>query len=187
MPKYTATLMLVGWLCAGPGFSLRAADEAVEKPKSVSPDDRNARLKELREKYPEEFEKLREELKDLPPQERQKRLRELREKRGGVLREELEKRRDEFSKLSPQEREARMKELRERMAERRKAMTPDERKLKRQEIKSRLEKQLGEVQKRKDAGTITLQESKRLERLETIGKRFKQAQEQANDAKPAKP
>jgi hypothetical protein len=146
-------------------------------------------MEELRKRDPEAFEKLREELRNLPPAERQKRLREIREKLGlPPMREELEKRREEFRNLPPEERETRLKELRERLAERRAGMTPNERILKRQEIRARFEKQLRELQNKKAAGSLTPEEARRLERLQTIGERFKQAEEHAGGIeKPAQP
>jgi len=104
--------------------------------------------------------------------------------------EELERRREEFKKLPPAEREAKIKELRERFLERRKAMTVEERKAKRQEIKGRFEKQLGLLREKKTNGTLNAQEDRRLERLETVAKRFRQAesapQEGADGAKAPK-
>ena len=119
------------------------------RPQGVSPDERKARLEDLRQRNPEGFRKVR---------------------------EELERRREELKKLPPAEREAKMKEIRERFVERRKAMTVEERKAKRQEIKGRLDKQLGLLREKKTNGTLTAQETRRLERLETVGQRFKQAE-----------
>jgi hypothetical protein len=129
-----------------------AAEESKEtnaRPRTLSPEERKARLDEVRERNPEAVRKLR---------------------------EELERRREELKKLPPAEREAKIKELREQFLERRKAMTVEERKAKRQEIKGRLEKQLGLLREKKTNGTLTAQEARRLERLETVGKRFKQAE-----------
>ena len=119
------------------------------RPAAASPEQRKARLEELRERNPEAFRKFR---------------------------EELERRREEFKKLPPAEREAKIKELRERFLERRKAMTVEERKAKRQEIKGRFENQLGLLREKKTNGTLNAQEAHRLERLETVAKRFKQAE-----------
>ena len=182
-------------MCIGLGLSLKAfgADSTPKSDESprlsgVPLEARRAWIEELRKRDPEAFEKLREELRGLPPAERQKRLRELRENAGLPAREELEKRREELQKLPPEEREARLKELRDRLAERRKAMTPDERKLKRQEIKARFEKQLHELEKKKTAGSLTPEEARRLERLQTIGERFRRTEEYSGGiAKPAKP
>jgi len=132
-------------------LSVPAADESTEtnaRPR-LSPEERKARLEDLRERNPEAVRKLR---------------------------EELERRREELKNLPPAEREAKIKEIRERFAERRKAMTVEERKAKRQEIKVRLEKQLGSLREKKTNGTLTAQEGRRLERLETVGQRFKQAE-----------
>ena len=143
-----------------------AADESREtnaRPRTISPEERKARLEDLRERNPEAVRKLR---------------------------EELERRREELKKLPPAEREAKIKELRERFAERRKAMTVEERKAKRQEIKGRFENQLGSLREKKTNGTLTAQEARRLDRLEAIGQRFKQAestpQEGAGGAKVPK-
>jgi hypothetical protein len=164
-----------------------AAEERPGPPKKLSPEERRAAMEELRKQNPEAFEKLREELKDLSPEERQQRLREFREKHGAPVRDELEKRREELKKLPPEERQAKMKEMRERVVERRKAMGDDERKAKRQEIQSRLERQLVELRQKKTNGTITDVDSKRLQRLETIGRRFKQAQAEGESPAPATP
>jgi hypothetical protein len=131
-------------------WNVPAADESTTtnaRARALSPDERKARLEELRERNPEAFRKLR---------------------------EELERRREELNKLPPAEREAKIKELRERFAERRKAMTIEERKAKRQEIKGRLEKQLNALHEKKAKDRLTPQEARRLERLETVAKRFQQ-------------
>jgi hypothetical protein len=194
MLKRIVASTLAAWMWTALALVVSGAEQApspdqkLEKPKALALEERRARIEELRERNPEAFEKMREELKNLPPAERQRRLREFREKQGLPSREDLEKRREEFKNLPPEEREAKLKELRERIVERRKAMTPDERKVKRQEIKSRFDKQLRELEKKKTSGSLTAPESKRLERLEVIEQRFKQAQERAGGiATPAKP
>ncbi len=129
-----------------------AADESTQtnvRPRTLSPEERKARLEEIRERNPEAVRKLR---------------------------EELERRREELKKLPPAEREAKIKEIRERFGERRKAMTVEERKAKRQEIKGRFDKQLGLLREKKTNGTLNAQEARRLERLETVGQRFKQTE-----------
>jgi len=147
-------------------WSARAADDLQktnDPARTVAPEQRKARLEELRERNPEALRKFR---------------------------EEVERRREEFKKLPPAQREAKMKELREQFLERRKAMSAEERKTKRQEIKGRFEKQLGLLREKKTNGTLTAQETRRLERLETVEKRFKQAesapQEGADGAKARK-
>ena len=59
-------------------------------------------------------EEVKDEFKKLSPEERQAKIKELREKNGGPNRVEIEKRREEFQKLSPAEKEARLKERKER-------------------------------------------------------------------------
>jgi len=141
----------------GSNFIAPAADDSPKtnaRPQGVSPDERKARLEDLRQRNPEAFRKVR---------------------------EELERRREELKKLPPAEREAKIKEIRERFVERRKAMTVEERKAKRQEIKGRLDKQLSALREKKTNGTLTAQEARRLERLETVGQRFKQAESTPQD------
>lgn len=144
------TIAVVGVLAFQTAVWNAPAAEELEKTNAragaLSPE-KKARMEELRERNPEAFRKLR---------------------------EELERRREELKKLPPAEREARIKDLRERFAERRKAMTIEERKAKRQEIKGRLEKQLNALREKKTNGTLTAQETRRLERLETVAKRFQQ-------------
>jgi hypothetical protein len=151
------------------------AAEETNPPPQAGPEQRRARIQELREKNPEAFDKMREELKNLTPEERQKRLREFREKHpamAGPLRDELEKQREELKKLPPEERQAK---IREKMAERAQLMTPEQRKAKRYEIRQRFENQLNQLREKKTNGTLTPLESKRLQRLETVEDRFKQA------------
>ena len=149
--KLSITVVVAIAMCTAI-LNLSAADESTPtnaRPRALAPEERKARLEDLRERNPEAARRLR---------------------------EELERRRDELKKLPPAEREAKIKELRERFMERRKAMTVEERKAKRQEIKGRFDQQLGLLHEKKTNGTLTAQEARRLERLETIGQRFKQAE-----------
>ena len=179
---------LLFWIICGGSTIAVSADEQLPDPaRKPVPEARRAAMEDLRKRNPEAFEKLREELKNLSPEERQKRLREFHEKHGTPVRDELEKRREELKKLPPEERQAKMKVLREQLMERRKAMTEDERRAKRGEIRSRFERQLGELRQKKTNGTLTPLESKRLQRLETVGQRFKEAQVNgASDPAPEK-
>ena len=131
-------------LASGSHLALKAADEA---PPAKAPD------------RPE----LREQLKNLTPEERAAKIKEFREQR-----------RDELQKLSPEERAAKIKEEREKRAAVRQALTPQEREAKRKEIRDRMDKQLGELRKKKADGTLTPQEEKHLGRLEEVSKRFDQ-------------
>jgi hypothetical protein len=177
---------LLLWIICGGSIVAASADEQLPDPvRKPSPDERRVVMEDLRRRNPQAFDKLREELKSLSPEERQKRLREFREQYGAPVRDELDKRREELRKLPPEERQAKMKELREQILERRKAMTEEERKAKRGEIKARLERQLGELRQKKTNGTLTPLESRRLQRLETVGQRFREGQ--INGASPEKP
>ena len=133
-------------------LNVPAAEELTRtnaRPRTLTPEERKARLEDLGGRNPEAVRKLR---------------------------EELERRREELKALPPAEREAKIKEIRGRFVERRKAMTVEERKAKRQEIKGRFQNQLGLLREKKTNGTLTAQEARRLERLETVGQRFKQAE-----------
>lgn len=93
--------------------------------------------------------------------------------------------REDFEKLTPEERAARIKQRREtnstpfgealqRKREELKNLTPEEREAKRKEFRERFQKQVGDLRKKKADGTISAEESKRLERLEQIIRRFEQ-------------
>lgn len=178
-------------MIVGSGLALRAADEPAPPPRlqvppelreqlrNLPPEEREAKLKEWREKRRAEMEKHREELKNLSPEERAAKLKELREKRPGGLpnREEFEKRREEFRNLSPEERQKKIRELQEqRRAERPefKGISTEEREIKRKEMQARLAKQLAELRKKKTNGAITDAEQRRLEHMEVLSKRFEQ-------------
>ena len=66
----------------------------------------------------QELNKRREELKKLSPEEREAKLKEWRETNAGPARQEWEKRREEFNKLPPAEREAKRLEIRSRLEKR---------------------------------------------------------------------
>lgn len=105
----------------------------------------------------------REDFKNLSPEERAARLKEWREKTGGPAGEALQKKREELKNLTPEEREAKRKEFRD-----------------------RFDKQLAELRKKKADGTITAEESKSLERMEQISKRFEQGRPEG-DRPPGSP
>jgi hypothetical protein len=153
-------------------------------------------------------EELREKFKNLTPEERQAKLRESRERQAGTNRVDLEKRRQEFQKfqdevknLPPAERQAKIKEWRQKQGLAQpdfRTLNPGQAKAKRGELKKRVEQQLGELRKKKSDGTITEQESKRLERMELMTKRLDEGEGSAQQdagtlpppavpAKPAKP
>jgi hypothetical protein len=133
---------------------------------------------------PLDRQQLREQLKNLTPEQRQAKLREMREQQLGTNRVEIEKRREAFQKLQeelkglpPEERQARMREWREKQGLGRpgfRTIDTDQAKAKREELKKRIDQQLTELRKKKADGTITEQESKRLERMELMSKRLEE-------------
>ncbi len=111
------------------------------------------------------------------PGQRQRQMREFRERNGplGTNRSVWEQRREELRKLPPAEREARLKELRREMqqgGDNFRLLSPAEREAKRGEIRSRIENQVGELKKRRDEGTLTESEKRRLERMEQMARRL---------------
>jgi hypothetical protein len=131
-------------------------------------------------------EELRERLKNLTPEERQARIREFRERQGlpPVPREEFEKHRAEWEKLReeikdlpPEQRQARMREFREKIGLGRpglNALSPEEREAKRKQLQERVEKELSALQKEKASGKLDEEGERRLQRMETILKRLEQ-------------
>ena len=124
---------------------------------------------------------LRERAKKLSPEERQKMSREFREKHGptGTNHSNWEKRREELKKLPPAERAAKLKELRQELQQGQgkfKLLTAEERDAKRDEMKTRINAQISELQKRKAEGELTESEQRRLERMQQMSKRLDRMQ-----------
>ena len=138
-------------------------------------------------------EQLRERVKHLTPEEREARMREFREKqaRGGgpVAREQFEQRRKDFAKLRdeikdlpPAQREARLREFREKGGLLNQphfnVLTPEQRAAKVKEFHARVDKEIasleGDIQKRKDKGESAAEDERRLQRMKLIGKRLDQ-------------
>jgi len=146
------------------GTALQAADES--NPPAAAP----TAPKQTREE-------LREQLKNLPPSEREAKLKEFREKynQTSPLRDQLEQRREELKNLSPEEREAKVREWRQQASTNAPAvrtLTPSDREARLKNIRERLQKQLADLRKKKEDKTITPEEEKRLERMEELAKRF---------------
>src|SRR6185295_13810591 len=128
-------------------------EELKEQLKGLSPAERQAKVRELREKYGlgpvgeegqkrlAEFRKLKESMKDLPPAERQAKIREWREKNGGSL--------PGTGVLSPEEREKYRKQFSKRVGE-----------------------QLEVLKKKRGEGGLNDVETRRLRRMEEMGKRL---------------
>ena len=133
---------------------------------------------------------LRERAKKLSPEERQKLMRELRERNGlsGTNRTEWEKRREELKKLPPAERAAKLKELRREIQQGRdksNQLSAEERDVKRGELKTRIDGQIAELQKRKAEGVLSESEQRRLERMEQMSKRLGRGPAAKQGQKPA--
>lgn len=155
-------ILMLGLLLASP--TLFAAEEPDPTPPANRPDPAA----------------LRERGKKLSPEERQKLMRELRERNGlsGTNRTEWEKRREELKKLPPAERAAKLKELRQEIQRGRgkfSQLSVEERDTKRKELKTRIDAQVTELQKRKAEGTLSGSEQRRLERMEQMSKRLGRA------------
>ena len=153
-------------LVLGAGLALRAADDPAPPPGLPT------------------REELREKLKGLTPEERQAKLKELREKSGfnGPLAGEMQKKRAELQKfresikdLPPAERETKMREWREKnlpLLNAASNMSPEDRATNRVKLQERIKDQLDALKEKKKAGTLTEEETRRLERMETWTKRL---------------
>ena len=133
---------------ARPPARKSAREELREQIKNLTPEERAARLKELREKSQpprDEVDRRREMLKNLSPEERELKLKELRD-RGGT------------GRRTPEER----------------MLILEEREAKRKEVRQRLEQQLEMLRKKADENTISAEERVRLQRLEKIYLRFEE-------------
>lgn len=155
----TISLLLSGLLLSSP--TLFAADEPDPVPPPNRPDPSA----------------LRERAKKISPEERQKLTREFREKHGlmGTNQSDWEKRREELKKLPPAERAAKLQELRHEVQEGRgkfKLLSAEDRDVKQNEMKTRIDGQIAELQKRKTEGSLTEPEQRRLERMQQMSKRL---------------
>jgi len=128
-------------------------------------------------------EQIRESIKNLTPEERAARLKALREKGGlgapaadAILkrRAEVEKFREEIKDLPPEQREARILEWREKNALGRPAsatMSAEEREARRKLFQTRIEAHIANLNKKKADGSITEEETRRLQNMERMLKR----------------
>ena len=134
-------------------------------------------------------EELRERVKNLTPEERQARLREFREKQaqapGAAGRETFEQRRrereallNEVKDLPPAERQAKIKEFRERVGLLRpgaSTLKPEEREIKRKEFQERVAKEIATLRAQKAKRTLDEESERSLQRLEMIAKRLERS------------
>lgn len=126
-------------------------------------------------------EEVRKKIENLTPAEREAKIRELRERRGpaGSTRQEWEKFREEIKDLSPELRSAKMKEWREKHAlsgpsarEELRNATPEQRAARMKEWRERLEKRVAGLRKKQTAGAISEDEQRQLERMEQMIRRL---------------
>ena len=152
-------------------------------------------------------EELRERIRNLTPEERQARLREFREKQaqspGASGREAFEKRRqeretllNEIKNLPPAERQAKLREFRERGGLTRpgfRTLNPEERDAKRKQFQERVAKEIATLRAKKARGGLDEDGERSLQRMEMIAKRLEQGSLPVPGAlplpieKPAKP
>ena len=171
----STTLLLA---VVGSGAALRAADELAPPPGRPT------------------REEIRESIKNLTPEERTARLKALREKGGlgapaadAILkrRAEVQKLREEIKDLPPERREARIRQWRETNALGRPAlatMSAEEREARRKVFQKRIEEQLATLNKKKADGSITEQETRRLQNMERMLKRLEAAPSAPSAATP---
>jgi hypothetical protein len=121
----------------------------------------------------EEREKWREQLRNLSPEAREARLKELRQKYGfdAPSRNERQKLREEWEKLSPEERQARLQQWREKRSGD-VQFTPEEREAQRRQLAERLARQIDQLRQKGTNSVLTAAEKSLLERLEEISRRF---------------
>lgn len=135
-------------------------------------------------------EELREQLKNLSPEERQAKLREMRERAGGPTGPQLEKRRAEFEKmrqelqgLPPAERAARLQQWRQTngfgtnsiLGPIPPRLNPADSEAKRGEFRERIQSELKQLKAKEAAGTLTPEETRRLQRMIEWSERLKAA------------
>lgn len=166
--KFTILLLATLTFSGGPVLTSRAA----EAPDPTVPPGRQTR------------EEMRERMKNLTPEERQKMMNQLRERAGGTglngpemdkRRAEMEKMRQELKDLPPAERAARIQAFRETNTVLRPGVSnlrPEETEARRKQFQERIAKELEQLKAKKSAGTITEEESRRLERMTEWSKKL---------------
>jgi len=112
--------------------------------------------------------------RSLPPEERQAKLKELRQKYGfgPPPPESVPKWHETWEKLSPEQRRARLAEWQQQRAAA-PLLTPKERQLHRQRLNERLNQAIATLRHKASNNLITIEEKNRLDRLEELARRFK--------------
>ena len=188
-------LLMGGWLATASCVTGWTADNSPpaqspreprrERTNSLTPEQREARMRERREKQinaaqgreeRKERERWHEQLRNLSPEEREAKIKELRQKYGfgSPQRDASQKWREEWDGLSPEERRARLKQWREQRAAGA-PLTAKEREARRQQLRGRLEKQIADLRQKAANEVITVEEKNRLSRLEDLARRFGQS------------
>jgi len=132
---------------------------------------------------------LRDQLKPLTPEQRQAKMNEMRAKMGGASGPEFDKRRAEFEKLRlelqslpPAERSARLQAFRQTNAlggltnagprPITPSLSPEDTAAKRQQFRERIDSELTRLKTKKAEGTLTPEDTRRLERMNEWSKRL---------------
>jgi hypothetical protein len=173
------TVLLIAWS----GNAMGAAEDSPPAPnpnrreelreslKDLSPEERKARIREMRERgegpFRDEAQRRREALRNMPPEERQAKLKVLGERAGVTNRADFKELRQELRSLPPSERAARIRELREKAGPS-PLFSDEERQVRRKEIRQRLNTQIEQLRRKKSDGSISEAEARRLQRLEKI-------------------
>lgn len=140
-----------------------------EQWQQLTPEEREARLKALREQRENTAGQpvsLREQIRALPPEEREAKLKEIRAQQGlPPLNPEMQKLREDLMKMSPEERQAKLAEMRKN----RPTQPPVDEKVLEQR-RAALLKKLAELRARKAEGKLSPEDEKRLVELERAEK-----------------
>lgn len=145
-------------------------------------------------------EELREQLKNLSPEERQAKLREMRDRVGGLTGPQLEKRRAEFEKmreelqsLPPAERAARLQAWRQTngfgtnslLGPIPPRLNPADSEAKRGEFRERIQSELKQLKAKQAEGSLTPEETRRLQRMTEWVERLQAAPGQPGVRRPS--
>lgn len=125
----------------------------------------------------------------LSPEQRQAKLKELRQKYGfgPAPHEPVPKWRQDWEALSPEQRRARLAQWRQQRTAQ-VQLTTKERDARRQQLRERLDQAIAALRQKASNNLITLEERNRLERLEELARRFKAGAPSAGQpTEPAQP
>ena len=162
-------------------------EELREKLRNLSPEEKEALIKEWREKQGDRNfgppPELREKLKNLPPEEREAKMKEWREKQGAPFR-------DGDRKFGPGDRDGDRRPGLDDLRglginpEELKDLSPEERRVK---VREAAEKRLADLKKKQAAGTLTVEEERQLDRMLEMQKRFEEHRRGLGEGKDGRP